>query len=569
MSAHAEAAPPPAENGQDTGRLDGASRGRILAVLAVIILFAEAVPLQFVLIGPAVRQVGETWPTVGSNLSWMIIILGLVGGATTPLVGKLADLYGKRRIMLLGSITFLAGSILCATTDSWSMFLVGRALQASCFATTAIAVGLIRDLLPHRYVPVAIGAIAAGFGLSGVAGPLIGGALTDAYSWRALFWFLVVYVVVLIPVTLVVVPESKVRAHQRLDWVGAILAGAGVAMVLMYLSNGQAWGWGRPSAWGYLVVGMAVLVLFYTWETRTSAPMMDPKLLRSPKVAVVLAIAFLANIVIGAVGYAVPYMAQSDGDELKEQIYGGAAAQAGVPVDAVRQVITFDGSLDYGLGLSLFQYALYLSLGAALAAMAAGPLGGLWGKRTGLRAPYIAAMAALTTSTAFLAGLHGAVFVVLVGMVVYSLGNALYSAAANNLVIEAVPRESSGIGVGMLGVFAAFGSSVGTAVVTAVASTHPFRMTTPSPTGQGTVTSDVPSVYTDAGWSAALWATVAFGAVGIALAVVMRTGRTPATGGVAADAPVHGDATPHAQAAVKTPVSGGPTPDPSPADAPA
>lgn len=536
MSTQAEAPPPPAVPGSDadTGRLDDAPKWRVVAVVAVIILFAEAVPLQYGLSGPAAPHVARTWPDVGANISWMVIILGLVGGATTPIVSKLADLYGKRRVMLACSGGFLAGSILCATTDSWTVFLIGRGLQASCFALTAIAVGLVRDLVPRRYVPVALGALATGFGLSGVASPLIGGALTETYSWRSLFWFLTVYMAVLLPLMLFVVPETKLRARQRLDWPGAILIGAGAALVLVYLSNGQTWGWGRPSAWGYLVAGLALLVVFYAWETRTPAPMMDPKLLRAPKVSVLLAIGFLANMVIASTGYIVPYMAQTDAGELKDQILGGAAAQAHMPVEAMRQIITFDGGLEYALGLSLLGYAVYIAIGSSAAGMAVGPLGGLWGKSAGPRAPMIAGLAALTVSVVMLALFHDSWGAVLTAMIVFGAGVGMYFAASNNLIIEAVPQESSGIGAGMLAVAGSFGTSVGTAIVTAVLSAHSFGFTSPSPTGQGTVVTEVPQVYTDTGWTISLWVVAATAVLGTLLAVLMRIGRTPATGGAAA-----------------------------------
>ncbi|GCD95946.1 MFS transporter [Embleya hyalina] len=537
MATRTEAEPPAGKVGNeievDTGRLDGAGPGRVFAVVAVVIMFAEVVPLQYAMIAPAVQQVGHTWPEVGDNLTWMVIILGLVGGATTPIVGNLADLYGKRRVMLAGSVSFLAGSLLCATTHDWTLFLIGRALQASCFALTAIAVGLLRDLVPRRYVPVAIGALATGFGLSGVLSPLVGGALTQSHSWRSLFWFLVVYMLVLIPLMVWVVPESRVRARQELDWVGAVLVGVGAALVLVYLSQGQSWGWSRPSAWGYLLAGLVVLVVFWVWETWTPAPMMDPRLLRAPKVSIVLAIGFLANVVIGGAGLAVPYMAQTDAGEITDRILAGAAAQAHAPVEMMRQVIGFEGGMGYALGLSLLGYAVHITIGMSATGMVAGPVGGWWGQRSGLRAPLVAAMAVLTGSMVLLAGFHGTWFAVMLVMSLYGVGMGMYYAAANNLIVEAVPKESSGVGAGMLAVAQSFGAALGTAVVTAVLSAHAFRMTSPSPTGQGTVTTDIPQVYTDSGWTTALWVLAAAALVGTVLAVVMRTGRTPATGGAA------------------------------------
>ncbi|MEU0934214.1 MFS transporter [Embleya sp. NPDC005971] len=538
MAGNAQPSPPPdatPRRGTGVGRLDGASKARIVTVAAVVILFAEVVPLQYAMVLPAVQKVGASWPEVGGNLGWMVIIIALVGGATTPIVSKLADLYGKRRIMLMCSVGFLVGSILCAVTDSWALFLVGRALQATAFAMTAIAVGLLRDLLPRRYVPVAIGALAAGFGFSGILSPFVGGALTDQYSWRSLFWFLVVYGAVIIPLMLLLVPESSVRVHERLDWVGAILLGGGVALALVYISNGQTWGWSRPSAWAYLTVGLIVLGLFAVWETKTPSPMMSPHLLRSSKVSMVLAVGFLANVVIGGIGYIVPYMAQTDASAIKDQILAGAAATAGQPVEVMRQIITFEGDLGYGFGFSLLAFAAHITIGMSATSMAAGPAAGMWGRASGLRGPLIAGMAVMGTSAGLLALWHGHWVTVLVFYTVYGVGFGFYYSAANNLVVEAVPERESAVGAGMLAVAQSFGAAVGTAIITAVLSAHTFRTVSPGPTGQGTVTTDIPQVYTDAGWTTALWVVAAAGGLGTVIALLLKSGRTPATGGTASD----------------------------------
>ncbi|GAA4996885.1 MFS transporter [Yinghuangia aomiensis] len=537
MASNAPAAEPPAGTSaeSDSGRLDGASRGRLVAVAATIILFAEVVPLQYAIVLPAVQKIAPSWPSVGDNISWMVIIIALVGGATTPVVSKLADLHGKRRVMLACSVSFLAGSVLCAVTDTWALFLLGRALQATAFAMTAIAVGLIRDLLPRRYIPLAVGALAAGFGFSGIVAPFVGGALTDHYSWRALFWFLVIYGVVITALVFLVVPESPLRVRQGLDWPGAVLVGGGVALCLVYLSNGQTWGWSEPTAWAYLVAGLVVLALFWLWETKTPTPMMNPRLLRSPKVSLVLVVGFLSNMVIGGMGYIVPYMAQTDAEAIKQQILQGAAAAAHQPVEVMQQAITFQGDLGYAFGFSLLAFAVHLTIGYSTAAMAAGPTAGAWGRKSGLRAPLIAGMAIMTAGSAAIALWHTSWVTVLILYSVYGIGFGFYYSAGNNLIVEAVPAQESSIGAGMLAVAQSFGAAVGTAAVTAIVSGHTLAMTSPSPTGQGTVTTEIPQVYTDTGWTNALWAMAAAGAVGTVVAIALRTGRTPATGGQAPD----------------------------------
>src|SRR5260221_5015231 len=141
------AASPPTE--PDTGRLDGASRARIFTVIAVIVLFAEVAPLQYTMVSPAARVIGPNFPGVGSNVSWMTIIFGLVGGASTPILGKLSDVYGKRNMLFAVGIAFAVGTLICATTHSWTLFLVGRGLEAVAIGAATIAYGLIIDLIPR------------------------------------------------------------------------------------------------------------------------------------------------------------------------------------------------------------------------------------------------------------------------------------------------------------------------------------------------------------------------------------------------------------------------------------
>jgi len=515
----------------DSGRLEGASKARIFTVLAVIVLFSEVVPLQYTMIGTAVQKIGGDFPTAGNNIGWMIIILGLVGGATTPIIGKLADLFGKRLILLCCSVSFLAGSVLCALTDSWAMFLVGRGLQAVAFAMAAVAAGLIRDLMPRRMVPMAIGVIATGFGVSALTAPLLSGWLTDHWSWRSLFWFLTIYMLVLIPILWVAVPESKLKTPQKLDWTGSILIGGGVALALIYISNGQTWGWGRFTSWIYLAGGLALLVAFYHWEKRASDPIMDPKLLKAARVSIVLAIGLFSNLIIGVQFYAVSYMAQIDEKVVKEGTIAGFAEQAGIPIDTMRQGLVFEGDIGYALGFSLMALAIHLTTWQSIPGMVTGPAAGQWATKVGLRRPYIACLAVMGLSMALYAMFHGSWQVLLIIGIIYGLAFGVYYACANNLIIEAVPQEQQGIGASMLALTQSFGSAVGTAVLTAILAAHPYRVSTVAQPGAPSQTFDIPQVYTDSGWTIGFWTMAGAGVVCVILAVVMKAGRTPATGG--------------------------------------
>ncbi|WP_112469369.1 MFS transporter [Streptomyces triticisoli] len=535
MSKMVEATPPPRSGpppaGDDTGRLEDASKGRLITILLLIVLFSELVPMQYLLVTPAVQKIGQSFPDVGANLSWMIIILGLVGGATCPLMGKLSDLYGKKRVLLAGGGVFLVGSVMCAATSSWALFLTGRGLQATALGMAAVVPGLIRDLLPRRYVPMGVGLMGAGFGLSALASPFLAGVLTDHFGWRSIFWFLTIYTVVTMPVFWAVVPETRLRVQQKLNWIGAGLLGAGAALVLLYLSNGQSWGWSRPDALVYLGAGVVLLIGFYGWEKRTSAPIMDLTLLRAPRVAIVLVISLLANMIIGAQSFIVPYMAQTDGDLVRESTIAAFAKDAGVAVEAMREGLVFQGDIGYGLAFSLLSVAIYLTVWQSAPSLLLGPASGAWARRVGLRLPYLISLVLMTLAMVLYALSHSS-WQVLAGIgLVYGIGYGVYNACAYNLIVEGVPQEQQGIGTGMLVLIGSFGSSAGIAILTSVLSAHPYQVTTAAQAGEPARTIDIAHVYTDAGWTLGYWGLASVGVVAVVLAFVMKAGRTPATGG--------------------------------------
>ncbi|WP_040806302.1 MFS transporter [Nocardia concava] len=343
MSTSVDTAVPPGAAPDESGRLDGASNLRIWSVLAVIVLFTEISPMQYVMVASALRQIAPTFPDQGANINWAIIVFGIFGAAVSPLIGKLSDIYGKKRMFVVCGVLFLLGTLLCAVTSTWALFLIGRALQATAIATTVVSYGLIRDLMPRRMVPIGLGIASTGLGVSALAGPLIGGYITDHTSWRGLFWFLFIFGVVMIPLLIVIVPESKLRTPQRLDLVGAILLGAGATLTLLYLDKGQDWGWTKPSTLAWLIGGVVLLALFPIVEMRAKQPIMDMKLLFNPRVSIVLFVGLLASFMIGYQSYATGYMTQSPpSDQVVAQVKDATWVQvkAGALQAAQAQALT-------------------------------------------------------------------------------------------------------------------------------------------------------------------------------------------------------------------------------------
>lgn len=249
--------------------------------------------------------------------------------SATLLLGKMSDIWGKKRIFLLCGIFFVVGCLIDSVTDDWTWFLIGRSLQAFAIASQMIAYGLIRDLLPRRLVPVGLGITAAGLGFSSVLAPVLGGYMVDHFDWRAIFWFLGGFVAVMTPIVMLVVPETRVRVRDRIDPVGAVLLASGTALVLLYLDKGQDWGWGDPTSWAWLVVGLLLLATFVIVETRIARPLMDIKLMLSPRGGLVLLMTLFGSAMLGVQGYATGYMSQAPGEtEMKALVTQGVVDQA-------------------------------------------------------------------------------------------------------------------------------------------------------------------------------------------------------------------------------------------------
>ncbi len=520
---------------EDAGRIDPSRTGRLIAILVALVLYSEVAPMQLGAVSIIVPKIATSFPGAGAGVTWGVTIVGVAGGATMALIGKLGDLIGKKRVTLICGGLFLVGALMCVLTSSWPVFLVGRALGGASWAMTAVEYGLVRDLMPRRWIPIAVGVIGTGFGIGGVVTPIIVGALTDHYSWRSVFWFLVIYVVVTTPILMACVPESPLRVRQRFDIVGAVLFGASIGAVLLYVSEGSSWGWSNIGCLGYLLGGVVGLVAFVGWELRTPEPMIELSLLRAPKVSILMTVAFLVTLSISAISIVIAYMFETPtAAQLKGEILAGAAARAHVPVALVEKFVTFRGDLSYANGFSVLEMAVHITIWTALSGMLFGVLGGYLCRKTGARLPLIISGVCLLAASALWVVWHTTwQEQVSIGLL-YGVSFGFYYAANPNLLMDAVPADRQGVSAGMLAVFGAIGTSVGTAIFTAIAAAHPFQLVATEPGVSHPIVQNIPQVYTNTGYSLVYVAVgVVPAALTVLLALALRTGRTPARGGAA------------------------------------
>lgn len=544
---------PAAHIADSAGRLPESRRLRIIAVIAVVVLLTEITPLQYTMVAAGLQKIAPTFPKEGANISWALTVMSLILAASAPVIGKLSDVWGKKRIFLACGLLFIAGTLIDALTSTWAVFLTGRCLQALGTGTLVCAYGLMRDLLPRKYVPIGLAVTATGFGVSAVLAPIVGGWLVDSFQWRALFWFLLIYSAVVVPFAAVVVPESPLRVRTRIDFAGAALLAAGVALTLIYLDKGQDWGWGSGIGLGFLAGGLALLVVFVLVETRIPVPIVDMRLLSHPKISMVLLLCLFGSMICGVQNYAVAYMTQTPGAHaLTGLVHDQAAAKisqvTGHPMAASSIGVRLSPSYTYGNGFSLMGFALHIALLGSVVAMVVGAAAGVVSRRIGARLPLVLGLVVFVAAGVCYSVLpfNWVVFMILGG--VYGIGFGIYTATTPILITETVPQRQQGVSAGMLGVAQGVGTSIGLAVMTAFLNAHPITAVV-SISGNVVGSETIPSVFGDKGYTFAFIAATIAAAIALVVGVLMRGGRTPAVGGARESLVVERDSSPTASAA--------------------
>ena len=232
--------------------------------------------------------VGTALPRITSDLngldklSWVVTAYLLASTASTPLWGKISDLYGRRLIFQIAIVTFLVGSLLCGFSRNIEELIAFRALQGvGGGGLMALAFATIGDVIPPRERGRYMGYMGAVFGTSSVAGPLLGGWLADGPGWEWIFWLNVPIGIVALVVTSYALKLPHTRREHVIDWLGAGVLVAGVSSMLLYVSwAGPDHGWGSGLGLGLLAGALVLTALFIAIELRAKEPIIPMELFR-------------------------------------------------------------------------------------------------------------------------------------------------------------------------------------------------------------------------------------------------------------------------------------------------
>jgi MFS family permease len=253
-----------------------ASPGLLAAVLVFLAVESTAVASLGTPLLPTVQQ-AEHVSLAASQ--WALTVMLLTGAVATPLMGRLGDGRLRRRTTIGAVAVMLAGCVLSALPAGFTVFLAGRALQGAGLGLVPLATAVARDGLPadrSRRTIAAIGVTTA-VGI-GVGYPLAG-LLAEGLGLYAPFWFVAAVSVVALGAAVAVLPESPPRP-PRIDAAGAIVLGAGIAGLLLVLSEGAGWGWASAATLASGAASAALLAGWAVWELRARRPLIELRLLR-------------------------------------------------------------------------------------------------------------------------------------------------------------------------------------------------------------------------------------------------------------------------------------------------
>jgi EmrB/QacA subfamily drug resistance transporter len=407
-------------------------------VLIAVSLALFCVQLDFFALNLAIPSIGRGLHAGAQDAQWVLSAYMLSLGALLVAGGRLGDLLGRRRVLLVGTSLFGLASVGCAAAPSLEALIAARVLQGA--GAAVILPGAV-SVLTNSYSTERAGkAIGMAFGLSGVGnalGPFVGGALTDAISWRWVFWLNVPFVIAALAMGASAIVESRDHSAARsIDLPGLLTVTGGLAALSLGVNRGRVWGWGSAATIGVLLAAVALLGLFVWIERHVRVPLVDLSLFRRRRFITLAGAAAVCNAAYGVMIFGVTLYLQTG--------RGFSPLAAGV-----------------------------MFLGPSLAAAMAGPLSGQLGAR--LPASIVLAIGSFTGGAALLllSAIHPlAPFLALLAL--SGLGFGLVYAYANVATQDTVPAdragEASGIVLTMLVTMAGLGVVVaGTGIEAATA----------------------------------------------------------------------------------------------------
>ena len=408
----------------------------LLAVMALCFGGLSAALTQTMVI-PIQSELPELLGTSGANAGWVVTATLLAAAVSMPVAGRLADLYGKQRVLVVNAALLVMGSCVCAMTSSLVPMLAGRTLQGFAMGFIPVGISLMREFTPPHMTSTAIAAMSATLGVGGAIGLPLAAWIADGHDWHALFWVSAGLAVAVLLSTMFLVPHIHDAQPGRLDVVGGFGLALGLVTFLVGVSKAATWGWGSGRTWGTIVAGLVVLLLWGRYELRQQDPLVDLRTTARPQI-------LLTNIAAVAIGF-------------------GMMAQSIV----VPQLLEMPSATGYGLGQSILAAGLWMAP-AGLMMMLFAPVSSAMIGRTGAKHTLMVGATVIGIGYVVAVVMMDAPWQLLVGSSIAAAGVGIGYAAMPTLILDSAPAREAASAVGVNALMRSMGTTLSAAVMATI-----------------------------------------------------------------------------------------------------
>jgi EmrB/QacA subfamily drug resistance transporter len=399
-------------------------------ILAVLSLGGISYALLQSLVIPALPEIQSSLHVSESAVGWVLTAYLLSASVATPIIGRLGDMYGKERLLMIVLALLAFGTLISAIASSLWLMLLGRVIQGAGGGIFPLAFSIIRDEFPNERVPGSIGLVSSLLGIGGGAGVVLAGVVTDNLSYHWLFWFPLGLTLATTYLTWRYIPESPVKTPADINYRAAGLMTLGISGVLLAITETSTWGWGSPKTLVLLVVGTLLIVAWVLEELRSREPLVDMRMMAIPGVWTTNTVAFLIGVGMYSSFVLLPELVQQ-------------------PV-----------STGYGFGASVTKAGLFL-LPSTIAVVVVGQMAGVLERRIGSRMALIGGTVFALSCYVLLVAGRSQEWEIYVAALLLGIGIGLSFSSMANLIVQNVRQEQTGVATGMNAVTRTLGGAFG------------------------------------------------------------------------------------------------------------
>lgn len=416
---------------------EAASAPNAVLIVATLCFGGLVASLMQTLVVPLQPELPALLGASRTDASWVITATLLAAAVAMPIAGRLADMFGKKRVLLVSAALLVLGSVICAVGSSLVPMVVGRAVQGLAMGFIPVAISLMREVTPPRLTSVAVATMSATMGVGGAIGLPLAAAIYESGDWHVLFWASAALATLMLALTAFVVPSVQDAVGGRLDWDGAIGLSAGLILVLTAITKGNDWGWSSATTLGMLAAGVVVFALWGHYELGHRNPLVDLRTSARPAV-------LFCNIAGVAIGF-------------------GMMAQSIV----VPLLLESPKTTGYGLGQTILQAGLWMAPGG-LMMMVFAPVSATLINRIGPKYTLMLGATVLGIGYLFAAFMMGSAWQLMLASMVCAAGVGIGYAAMPTLILGSVPLSEAGAAVGLNSLMRSVGTTSASAVMALV-----------------------------------------------------------------------------------------------------